>query len=275
MTGKSNNKILIVLGMHRSGTSLVSSWLSACGLNLGDRLMGGNKYNLNGHFEDLDFHDIHEEIFKENNIKYGGLQKIDNLHVSEYHQEKIKHITLLKKSLRDQWGWKEPRTNIFLDFYRDFLPEANYLVLYRKPEIVVDSLLRRETAELLRRLKKIDKIKFLYYTRIAKESLYKKVSYKNKENYTECWKQHNQKIIKHLEQINPNNYKIVDIDALCKNSDSVLDWLNKKGFELKSIDFNDVFDSKQLNRTTKTIEIPISEYDYIDDFFNKALNGEK
>jgi hypothetical protein len=48
--------------MHRSGTSLISQWLSHCGLHLGERLLGPGIGNAEGHFEDLDFLEFHEQI---------------------------------------------------------------------------------------------------------------------------------------------------------------------------------------------------------------------
>jgi len=46
---------LIIAGMHRSGTSLISQWLNRCGLNLGENMIGASSGNVEGHFEDIDF----------------------------------------------------------------------------------------------------------------------------------------------------------------------------------------------------------------------------
>ena len=50
-----NSKVAIVVGMHRSGTSVVAQWLSRSGLFIGDSLLGPNVGNEQGHFEDADF----------------------------------------------------------------------------------------------------------------------------------------------------------------------------------------------------------------------------
>ena len=34
------NDILVIAGMHRSGTSLITHWLHDCGLQVGERLVG-------------------------------------------------------------------------------------------------------------------------------------------------------------------------------------------------------------------------------------------
>src|ERR1700754_1667907 len=49
---------LIILGMHRSGTSLAASLLQSAGLDVGLRLMEANWSNPRGHFEDMDFVDF-------------------------------------------------------------------------------------------------------------------------------------------------------------------------------------------------------------------------
>ena len=41
------------------------------------------------------------------------------------------------------WGWKDPRTCLFLDFWREHLPEARFLFVYRPPLEVLMSLVRR------------------------------------------------------------------------------------------------------------------------------------
>ena len=57
------NKVVIILGMHRSGTSVTANWLNLCGLNLGDELYGASKFNKNGYYEDIEFLELHMKIF--------------------------------------------------------------------------------------------------------------------------------------------------------------------------------------------------------------------
>src|SRR6185503_806724 len=41
-----------------------------------------------------------------------------------------------------RWGWKDPRTTVLLDFWQPLLPEARYLLVYRFPWEVADSMQR-------------------------------------------------------------------------------------------------------------------------------------
>ncbi|MBM4059289.1 MAG: chromosome partitioning protein ParA, partial [Planctomycetes bacterium] len=46
---------VVVVGMHRSGTSLVASLCQAAGIDMGTDLLGPHPGNGAGHFEDLEF----------------------------------------------------------------------------------------------------------------------------------------------------------------------------------------------------------------------------
>ena len=138
------NKVLIILGMHRSGTSLVANWLHNCGLHLGDKLFEESLYNKKGYFEDSDFIEVHEEIFRLNNISSGGFMPPLDITLDAECKNKMKMLVDNKNYMREQWGWKEPRTCLFIDYYKKLIPSAKYLIVYRDYFFVVDSLIRRE-----------------------------------------------------------------------------------------------------------------------------------
>ena len=56
------NTAVIVLGMHRSGTSALAGTLQRLGLDLGDGLMPANAENERGFFEHLEIVDIHDRL---------------------------------------------------------------------------------------------------------------------------------------------------------------------------------------------------------------------
>ena len=56
------SKVVVIVGMHRSGTSLITQWLQRCGLFIGDSLEGPGVGNVQGHFEDIDFLQLHQEL---------------------------------------------------------------------------------------------------------------------------------------------------------------------------------------------------------------------
>ena len=60
--------------MHRSGTSLTASLLSALGVDLGRELLPPDKNNLRGYFEDIDFLDLQREILAQSCLPNDGGQ---------------------------------------------------------------------------------------------------------------------------------------------------------------------------------------------------------
>ena len=57
-----NSKLVVVLGMHRSGTSAITRGLEVLGVNLGDNLYPAAIDNPKGFWEDNDFLGINEEL---------------------------------------------------------------------------------------------------------------------------------------------------------------------------------------------------------------------
>lgn len=134
---------LCIAGMHRSGTSLVSSLLQSGGLDIGQRLLGAGAGNVKGHFEDLDFFHLHMRILKSQGIPSTGFTLESDIPIEERHVRLACALIAERRRRGRPWGWKDPRTTLFLDYWRKLLPEANFLLLYRCPWDVMDSFVRR------------------------------------------------------------------------------------------------------------------------------------
>ena len=142
------SKVVIITGMHRSGTSLVASLLQKAGVNIGHNLLGPSKGNTRGHFEDVDFLDFHDRILNRFGQTY-FLQKYDSLGRTTT-SEKEEALALIEHRRHlPLWGWKDPRTSVFLDFWHGLLPRARFLFIYRHPVEVVLSLIRRGVMEVI------------------------------------------------------------------------------------------------------------------------------
>jgi len=133
---------LIVVGMHRSGTSFVASLLHAAGLDMGSRLMPAAHGNERGHFENMDFVEFHERELRVSGHDDAGWEALESLTLSEEAASEAR--ALIEANARTSaWGWKDPRTTLFLDFWSSVVSDANYLYIYREPSEVIDSLYRR------------------------------------------------------------------------------------------------------------------------------------
>lgn len=133
----------IITGMHRSGTSLTASILQSAGVHIGRNLLGADHVNIKGHFENIDFYHFHMNILDSQGASSAGWTLQDNLEIKEEFVDRAKEL-IEQNALSSVWGWKEPRTTLFLEFWAKLLPEAKFLLIYRSPWEVADSLYRRQ-----------------------------------------------------------------------------------------------------------------------------------
>lgn len=129
--------------MHRSGTSLLASLLAGAGLHMGDDLLGAGKGNPEGHFEDKEFYRLHLRMLAGNGLSADGFTSAESIGVPPPCHEDASELVERRRAAGRPWGWKEPRTILFLDFWADLLPESRWLFVVRPPWEVVDSLYRR------------------------------------------------------------------------------------------------------------------------------------
>ncbi len=138
----SKPRVVVITGMHRSGTSLIASLIQEAGVNIGDQLIGPAKGNPRGHFEDADFNLYHARLLRRFGLNFLA-QNTSAL--GELTPEAIQEAMSLieQRNGREVWGWKDPRTTLFLDVWHTLLPRPCYLFIYRHPVEVVLSLFRR------------------------------------------------------------------------------------------------------------------------------------
>ena len=139
------SRVLIISGMHRSGTSLVANYLRKCGLYIGNTLVKPDRGNPLGYYEDREILEIHESELNKKGIDAFNIdERLLPLNISDGNRLKAEKVVAQRSGVL-QWGWKEPRTTLFLTFWDSLIPEAKYLFLFRHPLAVLDSLLRRGT----------------------------------------------------------------------------------------------------------------------------------
>lgn len=150
LNSETNHPVLIITGMHRSGTSLTAAFLQAIGLDLGDNLLRGNYWNPKGYFEDIDFVEFQRTVlqtssrFDETGFPDWGWTESEQLDKQKLNtnQESAQQLVKSRSHQSGLWGWKDPRTSLMLDFWNQIIPNARYLFVYRYPWDVADSILR-------------------------------------------------------------------------------------------------------------------------------------
>ena len=144
-TNDSKPSVFIVTGMHRSGTSLTASLFQKVGVDIGKKLVGPAVGNVKGHFENVDFVEFHKSVLRSHGIDELGCTLDKTIPVAGKFVEIAKKLIADNQETNKHWGWKDPRTALFWDFWLNLLPQANFICVYRSPWEVVDSLYRRGT----------------------------------------------------------------------------------------------------------------------------------
>jgi len=145
ITNDTKPSVFIVTGMHRSGTSLTASLFQEVGVDIGKKLVGPADGNVKGHFENVDFVEFHKSVLRSQGIDELGCTFEKTIPVAAEYVEIAKKLIAENQQTNKYWGWKDPRTALFWDFWLSLLPEANFICVYRSPWEVVDSLYRRGT----------------------------------------------------------------------------------------------------------------------------------
>jgi hypothetical protein len=128
--------------MHRSGTSLLASVVRQAGVDMGASLMKGERGNPRGHFEDLDFHGFHERFLERREVSPFAVPDGWLPDPAPAELQEARELAA-RRSNKPAWGFKDPRTSLFLNLWENVLTEPVYLFVYRHPVEVALSLLRR------------------------------------------------------------------------------------------------------------------------------------
>ena len=132
-------RVVCVLGMHSSGTSCLTGSLQEAGLYLGS-CHTWNPYNLKGNRENQDFVDLHDAILAAN----GGAWDHPPKRVQWKLEHKQRALELLSQNEGNQvMGFKDPRTLLVLDGWKELVPAMQFVGTFRHPDAVADSLKRR------------------------------------------------------------------------------------------------------------------------------------
>lgn len=265
-----DNKILVIAGMHRSGTSLISQWLHRCGLNLGNSLLGAGIGNMEGHFEDMDFLHFHEDTLMENNASRYGFVRETITQLTNYQRQKLKGVIGFKSALSKQWGWKEPRTCLFLDCYRELIPEAYYLVIIRDYKATVSSLVQRDFKNLETKYLARNWFSRQAWALIRRDRRREKFYRSQCEFYLNVWITYNEAILKNLQILPASQFIVTDHNLLHELDTKVFDRLvNKWDFLLDYTAFNKVYKEKLISDV-----VDIDQYIENKDLIEKARNLE-
>ncbi len=146
-------KAIIILGMHRSGTSALAGTLYQLGLNLGDNLMRPEEdSNELGFYENYDLVVQHDRILKAMNASWQDSAPLP-LGWTDWPeplaaQAEINRLVEAQFADAMLWGVKDPRMCRLLPIWRHIFDthaiEPHYVIVFRNPVEVAASLKARD-----------------------------------------------------------------------------------------------------------------------------------
>lgn len=134
--------VIIVLGMHRSGTSCLAGILQHAGVVLGD-VVGRTFYNQRGNQEHARIVQLNDAVLARN----GGAWDKPPLRVEwDAKLAKIRDMVVSSFAQEPLWGFKDPRTLLTLPFWLQGLGgrEVRFVGSLRHPLAVARSLRARQ-----------------------------------------------------------------------------------------------------------------------------------
>lgn len=150
-SAQSERVCILILGMHRSGTSALTRVLNIAGAKLPNCLMGAGVGNELGHWEPARLASYHDGLLFELNTHWSDWRKIDWGALPLSRRQQIKSDIV--RHLEDDYGeeelivLKEPRICRFTPFFLEALAEAKYdvrvILPVRNPLEIADSLKKR------------------------------------------------------------------------------------------------------------------------------------
>lgn len=149
-------RVVVVPGMHRAGTSVVARALQALGLDLGDALMSADpRMNARGFFEDTDIVRLDDELLALHGADWKSVALLADADwarsaLATVHDE-ARAVLARKVAPTGRFAFKDPRVPRVLPFWQRVFAtlalDDGYVIAVRHPLAVVASLTARDALD--------------------------------------------------------------------------------------------------------------------------------
>lgn len=137
------SRAILIVGMHRSGTSCLAGSLEEAGLALGEVITEA-PHNAKGNRESRRIMALHDAVLAHSGGSWDAPPV--ELRLTGEHR-RIRDEILREYEGRDPFGFKDPRTLVTLPLWLEVLPDPTFVGSFRHPRQVVQSLVRRNGGE--------------------------------------------------------------------------------------------------------------------------------
>ena len=155
---ESPNKAIVILGMHRTGTSVLSACLKIMGVHFGQSLTQPNLSNQSDFFDNKDLVLIHDLLLRDLGCQWSMIGSLPAgwLESEAANAAKERIIKLLERDFSEKvlWAIKDPRLCRIMPLWLDVFETKNidplFVFLVRHPYEVAKSLKKRDGFDLLK-----------------------------------------------------------------------------------------------------------------------------
>lgn len=220
---------IIIAGFHRSGTSMTANLLLNSGLYLGDRLLGANYSNPRGHFEDVEVISFHDRLLARAGqdwmVSEPFTPKLTEADIEWMRDYGARHADI------GAWGFKDPRSTLFLPQWLSVFPNATVLYIHRPCIECVYSIKRRTHALVRRGINVQSNLRFW-----TEDDLAVKMYLTYAEAALDFFDQHS------------GPATVVTLDDILAGYDIVGQIRENWGYDLNESRISDIFESKEMSR---------------------------
>jgi hypothetical protein len=125
--------IYVVLGMHKSGTTLVSRMLHHGGVNMDEEIDPAVPYDRGGFYERQAVLALNNEILGTESLFLHDLRRPDRLEAGPDLRRRMAAVVRDCEERHVMWGFKEPRTCLTYPLWAEVLPPHRIIAVYRDP----------------------------------------------------------------------------------------------------------------------------------------------
>lgn len=146
---RSKPTTIVVLGMHRSGTSCIARMFNLCGASVGPEVLAADDANKAGYWEPLEGVVVNEALLR---LSGGGWDNPPERLISDFRFGWKMRGFLGRLHRRGPAVFKDPRTVITYALWEPLIQRPVVVVVFRNPQSVAQSHARRDGFTLARGL---------------------------------------------------------------------------------------------------------------------------
>ena len=226
---------IIIIGAHRSGTSLLTRILENMGVFVGSQ--------LDSNHESLFFLDLNKWFMNQSGARWDNPEPVQDFLVSNPANLDLveRYVKFIMKSpqayrylglgkylyygdiakINAPWGWKDPRNTFLLPFWLRLFPEAKVIHIFRHGVDVANSLYVRTQKYREKWTSRYDRIKWLYALKMRRHGFTDSLRFHKIDNAFSLWENYIEVSQNHANNLGDQAFTI-RYESLLNNPQKIL-----------------------------------------------------